>query len=99
MSKAGARDILGDLMASEVDGGESETTLGVSGAEKAASADKADRCSGYGLILSLVDDLADTGVVGNEEGGDHRVGLETLLAVPGHVVQCGEGTVREEEVV
>ena len=94
-----ARHVLGDLVAGEFDGDPGEAALGVGAAEDAAAADEADGGGGDGLVLGLLDDEADGGIVGDVEEARVGVAGEPLLAVPGHVVQGCEGAVgREEEV-
>lgn len=98
LAVGGAGGVLGDLMAGEVDGDPGKAALGVRDAHVAGAGLQADGGGGDGLVLGLVDDLVDPGVVGHEELLRRRR-REPLLAVPCHVVQRHESAVRQEEIV
>ena len=90
--------ILWYLVAGEIDCYPCESALRVCYAHDAAASHKTDGGCGDRLVFGLVDDEADGGVVGHEEGGGGLFG-EALLAVPGHIVEGHECAVGEEEEV
>lgn len=81
-----------------IDGTEGQASLGVCGTQISRSGHVVHRRGRDGLIVDFVHDLGQAGMVGHvEEVLGHT--LETLLAVPGHVLDGGQRAVGEEEEV
>lgn len=92
------RDILRDLMSGHIHRHPGQTSLRMRHAHIPSTGLETHGRGGDGLVFRLVDDLVDQWVVWNKEEIAWCLG-ETLCAVPGHIIQCHEGAVGQEEIV